>query len=104
MENIIKLTSPKDREKQEKAYLTGVLSHLDVLLRMPMSAILDDFKLDPNISEAILKNEGELGQVLSLVKMQETDEGDKISEMLEQLNLVEDSYKQALLDSYGKAI
>jgi len=58
----------KDREMVEEAFITGVLSLVDVLLGVPMELVTEELMLEENIKRAILKREGSLGDLLRLVE------------------------------------
>ncbi|MGG5572837.1 EAL and HDOD domain-containing protein [Vibrio diazotrophicus] len=51
-----------------KAYIMGMLSMLDVILEMNFSDIFSNLNLDENISSAIMSHNGDLGELLLLVK------------------------------------
>jgi EAL and modified HD-GYP domain-containing signal transduction protein len=54
-------------ERADHAYLVGLLSLLDSMLRVPLEEVIPDLPLSPEIGEALLHREGELGQILSAV-------------------------------------
>jgi EAL and modified HD-GYP domain-containing signal transduction protein len=55
-----------DRDEQDLAFMTGVFSLLDRLFRTPMTALLRDLKLPPDVEAALLAREGQLGRRLRL--------------------------------------
>jgi EAL and modified HD-GYP domain-containing signal transduction protein len=55
-----------DRDQQDLAFMTGVFSLLDRLLRTPMAELLRELKLPPDVEAALLAREGRLGQRLRL--------------------------------------
>ena len=54
------------------AFITGMLSHLDAILQVPMCELIIDLPLDNEIKQALLKHESLLAELLSLVKVFET--------------------------------
>jgi len=65
LENIA-LRKTKDINFADMAFLTGILSLLDVLLGIPKDEILSDLNIDEEIKNALLKGEGMLGKMLKL--------------------------------------
>ena len=55
-----------EREAQDQAFMAGVFSLLDRLLRMPMAAVVADLPLPGEVEAALLRGEGRLGQRLQL--------------------------------------
>ncbi len=55
-----------EREAQDQAFMAGVFSLLDRLLRMPMAAVVADLPLPGEVEAALLRGEGRLGQRLRL--------------------------------------
>ena len=60
------LRKTKDRNFADMAFLTGILSLLDVLLGIPKDEILSDLNIDEEIKNALIKGEGMLGKMLKL--------------------------------------
>ncbi len=56
------------RDDQDLAFMTGVFSLLDVLFDMPMADIVGALGLAPAASDALLRREGRLGQLLALIE------------------------------------
>ncbi|MDR0908463.1 MAG: EAL domain-containing protein [Spirochaetaceae bacterium] len=104
MESLCQELHPDKKEMHEKAYLTGVISRVDALFRMPMDKALDNFNLDQTINDALLKQDGELGALLNLMNLQELDQGIDIDKMLKDLHISEDKYKEMLSSSYGRVM
>jgi hypothetical protein len=57
-----------ERDAQDIAFMTGVFSLLDKLFAMPMEAVVGDLSLPPEVSDALLRRAGTLGQRLRLVE------------------------------------
>lgn len=58
---------------QEKAFMVGILSYAQALLRVPLSKILASLNLSKEVEQALLNEEGALGLLLTLAK--KLDEG-----------------------------
>jgi EAL and modified HD-GYP domain-containing signal transduction protein len=102
MESLARQMEAANRELHDKAYLTGIMSRLDVLLSRPMEDILRQFKLDPEVNGAILEQAGILGRLLELAILQEEDQIEQVQHKLEGLKISPDLYRLALLDSYKR--
>lgn len=57
-----------DRDEQDKAFVAGIFSLLDVLLGMPMSEVVAALSLDLDVVMALLERAGPLGALLQLVE------------------------------------
>jgi EAL and modified HD-GYP domain-containing signal transduction protein len=62
-----------DRAAQDLAFMTGVFSLLDILFCMSMDEIVGALTLVPEVSEALLRRDGELGELLALVETSAPD-------------------------------
>ena len=58
----------------EAAFMTGIFSLLDVLLKMPMREILGDLPLPPEVAGALSSQQGSLGALLAAVVAGESGE------------------------------
>jgi EAL and modified HD-GYP domain-containing signal transduction protein len=65
MEAVCKLQGG-DRAAQDQAFMVGVFALLDVLFAMPMQDIVGELSLPPEVARALLKREGQFGQLLGL--------------------------------------
>lgn len=86
MEFIAVAERPHDKNYQERAFMVGILSLLDVLLGVEMPQIVDQLGISDDMSQALLNREGRLGQELRLVE--ESEKGDMVA-------------RQALLNELG---
>ncbi len=57
-----------NKEISDKAFITGVLSLVDVLLCVPKEEVLRSILVEEEIREAVLKRSGPLGDLLTLVE------------------------------------
>ncbi len=75
------LLAPTREDGAPETYFTaGLLSMLDVMLDQPMDALLEQLPLAPEITSALLRGEGRLGQVLRCVLAYERGEWDALSQ------------------------
>jgi EAL and modified HD-GYP domain-containing signal transduction protein len=88
------------KEMSEKAYLTGLISHLDALYKVPMQSVLEQIPIDAEISQALLNKQGTLGKSLNLSQAVEVDDIDEIMHSIETLSLSIDDFNKALIKSY----
>jgi EAL and modified HD-GYP domain-containing signal transduction protein len=56
------------RDYSDSAFMTGVLSLIDVLLELPMEEILDQLNLNEEVRRALISREGHLGGLLLLTE------------------------------------
>lgn len=58
---------------QDKAFLTGLLSGVDIMLGMPVESFVDRLKLENDVRKAVLYHKGTLGRLLRLALTMEHD-------------------------------
>jgi EAL and modified HD-GYP domain-containing signal transduction protein len=75
------------RDYSDSAFMTGVLSLVDVLLEMPMEDIARQLNLSEEVRRALLEREGPLGNLLLLTEKLENLEFDNATLLLERLNV-----------------
>ncbi len=74
MELIATAERPHDKNHQERAFMVGILSLLNVLLGIEMQQIVDKLGIPDDMSQALLNREGRLGQELKLIEANERGE------------------------------
>lgn len=74
MELIATAERPHDKNHQERAFMVGILSLLDVLLGIEMQQIVDKLGIPDDMSQALMTRDGRLGQELKLVEANEKGE------------------------------
>lgn len=60
-----------DRDEQDRAFIVGMFSLLDVLLTMPLKLIIEPLRLPHDIVEALMHRRGRLGKLLDVVERSE---------------------------------
>jgi c-di-GMP-related signal transduction protein len=88
MELIATADRPHDKNHQERAFMVGILSLLDVLLGIEMQQIVDKLGIPEDMSQALLTREGRLGQELKLVEANEQGEIASIQTILSELGFM----------------
>lgn len=88
MELIAAAERPHDKNHQERAFMVGILSLLDVLLGIEMQQIIDKLNISDDMSQALLKRDGRLGQELKLVEANEKGEVAVIQSVLNELGFL----------------
>lgn len=94
-----KLKLPK--EEVEKAFLVGVLSLMDKLLKTPKEEFVKELNLDEEINEALVRYEGKLGKVLLIVEKIEEGNLQEISHILEDMKLSINDIMVAQVQAYA---
>lgn len=76
-----------EQDYADSAFMTGVLSLVDVLLGMPMAQIVDQLNLSDDVRDALLQRRGPLGKLLLLVEELESMELANVLDLLSQQNV-----------------
>lgn len=87
MEELAGLSTMQQRNaaSAEVAFLTGILSLLDVLHETTMERIVEELNLSEELGNALLKHEGTLGRLLLLVKKVEHSEFGEVQWLIDSL-------------------
>lgn len=75
MEGLAAAMRPGQTDFQDRAFMTGILSLVDALLKVPMPAVLAKLSLADDVNGALLNRSGDLGQILAICEVLE-DQGD----------------------------
>lgn len=65
MEELAAVMRPGQSDFQDRAFMTGILSLADALLKVPMPAVLDKLGMVDEVNSALLSHSGDLGQMLA---------------------------------------
>jgi EAL and modified HD-GYP domain-containing signal transduction protein len=76
-----------DGRLSDTAFITGVLSLIDVLFQMPMDKIVEELNLAPEINDALLTRTGLMGTLLSSMERLEEDKFDDIAGIFDQFKV-----------------
>lgn len=88
-----------DATAREELFVAGVFSLLDVLMAMPMAAILEQVSLPPLVTEVLLKREGCYAPYLELAEACEQNADDTIAALAEALDLSAEEVNNLHLDA-----
>jgi EAL and modified HD-GYP domain-containing signal transduction protein len=89
-------------ERAEKAFLMGLISHLDAFYQTSIQNILSQISLDAEITNALLKGEGEMGVLLDLILI--VEQGKDASELLSLLRLSQKDVNECLIAAYTSSL
>ena len=104
MELLAQKCRPNDRDFYERAFMVGMLSLLDVLMGESMADILKRTHLHEEVDAALLRNEGELGELLALCEQVELGDIAAIEKSVSaHYALTVDSVNTAQLEALGWA-
>jgi EAL and modified HD-GYP domain-containing signal transduction protein len=82
MELIAAVDRPRDKEYQDRAFMIGILSLLDVLLGIPMLEIVDELNAPDEVRLAVLERKGRLGRKLALIEAKEKNDVEAVQRIL----------------------
>lgn len=88
-------------EQSEEAFMTGILSLLDVLFETSMSEIIDSLNLTDEVSGALLSREGMLGRLLCLAERLEVTDFDAVTPLLNECDITLDQLLTAQLEAFN---
>jgi EAL and modified HD-GYP domain-containing signal transduction protein len=71
---------------KDLAFMTGILSLMDVLLEMPLADVLAELNVPVPVEAALLRREGELGALLALTEQLEKDDSAGVTASLHKLS------------------
>ena len=91
MELVVERQPGPESVLKELAFITGVLSLMDVLLEMPQEEILTELNLPHPVIGALLHRDGEIGALLDLAEGLERDNPLLVSASLERVGMVDRS-------------
>jgi c-di-GMP phosphodiesterase len=80
----------------QSGFMVGLLSSIDAMLGHPMPDIIETLPLSEAVKQALIQNEGELGQLLSDVLLYERGLWDKMNNMPVTLEQLGQHYLQAM--------
>jgi len=92
---------PVSGEQAEEAFMTGILSLLDVLFEAPMSEIIASLNLTDEVSQALLSREGWLGDLLALAERLEVTDFNAVEPLLGKCGITLDQLLAAQLEAFS---
>jgi c-di-GMP phosphodiesterase len=91
------------KKECDELFLLGLLSLLDILLRVPMSTVVQRINLSNALSEVLLSSSGPLGRYLMLVIAMEKGHGENVARLAAQLEIPLDVIETASAEAQGWA-
>ncbi|MBP5247956.1 MAG: EAL domain-containing protein [Fibrobacter sp.] len=88
-------------ELPAQAFITGIISRMDALVKAPMPTILEDLDVDKEIMNALLHGSGKLGTLLALAEAVENDREERIGTLMKRLSLSNKNLTDSLNAAYG---
>ena len=85
---------------EERAFLTGMLSLCEALMRRPVSEVVAELNVEDDIAEALLERRGVLGELLALVERLEAEDFDGVAARLEKLDLPADRLREVEVEAW----
>jgi len=103
METLVKLRngSMVNDEQSEAAFMTGILSLLEVLFETPMSEIIAKLNLTDDVTNALLSRSGQLGSMLTLAEKLEITDFDAVTPLLAECRVSLDQLLTAQLEAFN---
>jgi EAL and modified HD-GYP domain-containing signal transduction protein len=92
---------PRNSERVEAAFMTGILSLVDVLMDTSIDLIVNELSLSDDITAALLNREGELGILLSLAETLEQSNFGEVQELVEKSDISLAHLLAAQFDAYN---
>jgi len=74
METLTQCATRPNGEAQDRAFMVGILSLLDVLWQIPMTDIVKQLPIEPRVAEALTSRCGWEGKLLSLIESKEAND------------------------------
>ncbi len=100
MEKILKAVKPNaDKELLSESYFVGVLSLIDTIFCVELEQILKDIQISQVVEDALLKQEGILGEIYLLVQAIETFEIESIMKFQKKYTLGNEVIENIILES-----
>ncbi|THF61296.1 EAL and HDOD domain-containing protein [Pseudothauera rhizosphaerae] len=92
-----------DKSERDNLFITGAFSLLNLLLGTSMQAVLDEMNLPPNVTEALLYEQGEFAPFLKLARLCESFDGSALAKAADELQLAPDVLNRAHLTALAFA-
>lgn len=104
MELIAAIDRPHDKNYQDRAFMTGMLSLLDVLFNTDMQQLMDKLEVPDEVTRALLHRAGRLGCELKLVEARENSDTEQAESIMAELGFLDQtSLAKAELDALNWA-
>lgn len=84
-----------------QAFLLGIVSRMDALIREPMPKLLAELEVDQEISNALLHGSGKLGTLLALAEAVENNREERLETLMKRLSLSKEDVLACLNEARG---
>ena len=101
LESLARTIDGNDDDFCAKAFMAGLISRMDALVRAPLETILPDAPADDEMQDALLNRSGRLGTLLRLADAVELDDRDSIRASLAELGLSFAQLKLCINETYN---
>lgn len=93
--------SAVDHDYPDRAFMTGILSLADVLLKVSLEEVIAPLNLDDDVRLALLSRDGELGDLLTIAEKVEKDEFAGLAPLFAKLDITLDSLAAIQFDAFN---
>lgn len=93
----------RGREFRDRAFMTGILSLLDVLLNQPLEEIVKQINLSGDVRQALVDRAGRLGSMLKLAEQLEQNDFHEVHQLLTELGISLDDLMHARAEAMSWA-
>jgi EAL and modified HD-GYP domain-containing signal transduction protein len=87
MEALARHEDPQGEQYHDYAFMTGMLSLIDVLLGVPLAEMIDQLNVVDEVRDGLLTGEGRLGRLLAVVRLMETEQREGLDELLKAVRI-----------------
>lgn len=94
---------PEDKEYADRAFMTGMLSLIDVLFETPMDDVIKQLNLADDVRRALHSREGDMGRLLQLAESLEVMDFQKAATILGESSCTIDTLFEAQLEAINWA-
>lgn len=103
LETLARELDPGNDDFCAKAFMVGLLSRMDALVRAPLETILPDAPTDDEMKDGLLNRTGRLGSLLRLADAVEVDDASAIQSIITELGITATQLKYCITESYNWA-
>lgn len=101
LENLARAIDSQNDSFCAKAFMVGLISRIDALVRAPLKNILPDTPTDSEMQNALLNQSGKLGQLLQLADAVELDDSSRVKKLVDALGITFAKLKSCINESYS---
>lgn len=98
---LLAYTSGLDKSLQEQAFMAGMFSLLGILFGSPIEEVLKPLAIGDAMEAAVLRREGELGNLLSMLEDAEEGRFDAVSRTLDAIDVPITEFNLAVIQASG---